>query len=58
MNRENRDDFVNRFIRFDVEMQAKARCDAFWNGFSRFVDPEMLIELFSIGELPTLISGQ
>ena len=58
VNRENREDFVRSFIEFDVITQAKTRCDAFWKGMSRFIDPNMLMELFSIEELPTLFSGQ
>jgi len=58
VTKDNREEFVRLFLQFDVETQAKSRCEVFWKGFSRFIDPTLLIELFDVEELPTLFCGQ
>ena len=42
VNIDNREQFVRLFIEFEILEQAKSRCDAFWKGFSRFIDPLLL----------------
>ena len=58
VNMENRDEFVRKFIEFEVYVQAESRLEAFWKGLSRFIDSIVLRELFETEELPILVCGQ